>query len=71
MQLPTVTAPKISGSPIQFLKEVKVELKKVKWPGKEDVIKMTSVVIGVTIVIGLFISLFDFIFTKLAALIIK
>lgn len=71
MELPTITAPKIGGSPIQFLKEAKSELKKVKWPSKEEVIKMTSIVIGVSVAISLFISALDFIFTKLTELMIK
>ena len=71
MELPTITAPKIGVSPIQFLKEVKTELKKVKWPSKKAVIKMTVVVIGISTVVSLFISSLDFVFTKLAQLILK
>lgn len=71
MQLPKVTTPKIGVSPIQFLSEVKTELKKVKWPTKEEVIKMTSIVILVSIAVGLFITSLDFIFTKLIGIIIK
>lgn len=71
MELPKVTAPKIGVSPIQFLSEVKTELKKVKWPSKKEVIKMTSIVILVSIAVGLFITSLDFIFTKLIGIIIK
>lgn len=71
MELPTITAPKIGVSPIQFLKEVKAELKKVKWPNKKAVIKMTVVVIGISIAVSLFISSLDFVFTKLTQLILK
>jgi len=71
MELSKVTTPKIGVSPIQFLSEVKTELKKVKWPTKKEVIKMTSIVILVSIAVGLFISILDFIFTKLIGIIIK
>ncbi len=71
MELPTITAPKIGVSPIQFLKEVKTELKKVKWPSREAVIKMTIIVIGISTVVSLFISSLDLAFTKLTELIIK
>jgi len=71
MELPTITAPKIGVSPIQFLKEVKTELKKVKWPSKKAVIKMTVVVIGISTAVSLFISSLDFVFTKLTQLILK
>jgi len=71
MDLPTITAPKIGASPVQFLKEVKAELKKVKWPTKEEVIKMTGIVIGVSTAVSLLISGLDFVFTKLTEIIIK
>lgn len=71
MDIPKITAPKIGRSPIKFLKEVKTELKKVKWPTQPEVIKMTGIVIAVSIIVGLFIALLDFIFTKLMELIIK
>lgn len=71
MDLPKVSRPKVGVSPGQFLKEVKIELKKVKWPDKQEVIKMTGIVVGVSLVVGLFIASLDFIFTKLMEIIIK
>jgi preprotein translocase subunit SecE len=70
MDVPKVSLPKVGGSPIQFLKEVKTELKKVSWPSKNEVIKMTLIVLGVSVAVSLFISSLDFIFTKLTELII-
>lgn len=61
----------VGFSPIKFLKEVKLELKKVKWPNKQEVIKMTLIVISVSLAVGLFIGLLDFILTKLVGIIIK
>ncbi|MFH0864470.1 MAG: preprotein translocase subunit SecE [Candidatus Gottesmanbacteria bacterium] len=58
-------------SPIVFLKEVKTELGKVIWPTRQETIKLTGVVIGVSAIVGLFLGLVDFILTKLMALIIK
>lgn len=63
------STPQFGGSPVQFLKEVKAELKKVKWPTRKEVVKMTTVVIGVSIIVSLIISCLDFVFTKLVALI--
>ncbi|MFC1711561.1 preprotein translocase subunit SecE [Patescibacteria group bacterium] len=71
MEMPKVAAPKIGVTPIQFLKEVRLELKKVIWPTKNDVIKMTGIVLGVSIVVGLFLSGLDIGFTKLVSFIIK
>jgi len=71
MELPKITAPSIGSSPTQFLKEAKSELKKVKWPNKESVIKMTTIVIGVSVAVSLFISNLDLIFTKLMEAVIR
>ena len=70
MELPTITTPKIGVSPIQFLKEVKIELKKVKWPSQKEVVKMTTIVISISIIVSLLITSLDFIFTKLMEIIV-
>lgn len=58
-------------SPLSFFKEVKIELSKVIWPTKQEAIKLTSIVIGVSLFVGLFITLLDFLFTNLMTLLIK
>lgn len=64
--------PKIGAfKPLSFLKEVKIELSKVVWPTKKETIKLTTIVIVVSIVVGFFIGLLDFLFTNLITLIIK
>jgi preprotein translocase subunit SecE len=50
---------------ITFLKEVKVELKKVNWPTKQETIKYTLIVIGVSFAVAIFLGGLDFIFTWL------
>lgn len=71
MELPKISAPSFGVGPLQFIKEVKSELKKVQWPSQKEVMKMTSIVISVSIAVSLFISSLDFIFTKLTELLIK
>jgi preprotein translocase subunit SecE len=71
VELPTFTAPKFSGSPSQFLKDVRLELKKVKWPSQKAVTKMTIMVIGVSLAMSLFISSLDFILTKLTEVFVR
>jgi len=64
--------PKVGAiKPLSFFKEVKTELYKVVWPTKKEAIRLTSIVIGVSVGVGLFIGLLDFIFTNLMTLIIK
>ena len=47
---------------INFLKEVKVEGKRINWPTRQKTIKDTSIVIGFAVVIAAFLSSFDYIF---------
>ena len=47
------------GKGIQFLREVKVELKKVTWPSRKQTIGSTAVVIVVVIIISLFLGVVD------------
>lgn len=58
--------PKIGGAkPLIFLKEVRTELSKVIWPTRNQAVKLTAIVIGVSIVVAIFIGVLDFVFTKL------
>ena len=43
----------------QFLREVKIELKRVTWPSRKDTIGSTSVVLIVVIIIAVFLGLVD------------
>jgi preprotein translocase subunit SecE len=69
--LPTVTMPDFKGNPISFLKEVKAELAKVIWPTKQEVIKLTVIVIAVSVTLGLYIGGLDIIFTKATDLMLR
>ncbi|MBU2052128.1 preprotein translocase subunit SecE [Patescibacteria group bacterium] len=60
----------LQSKPIRFLKEAIVELKKVVWPTKKQVLRLTIVVIIVSVATGILIGSLDYIFTKLLALII-
>ncbi|MCB9813534.1 MAG: preprotein translocase subunit SecE [Pseudomonadales bacterium] len=48
-----------------YINEVIREIKKVTWPSKKQTQDMTLLVIGVSLVVGLYIVLLDFIFQKL------
>ena len=56
---------------IQFLKEVKFELKKVTWPNRKEVINSTIVVIIATAIITIFLYLVDVGLSRLVGIIIK
>jgi preprotein translocase subunit SecE len=50
---------------VTFLKEVRLEMKKVNWPTREETIKYTLIVIGVSLAVAAFLGTLDFIFTTL------
>lgn len=58
-------------SPQLYLKQALAELKKVVWPTRQQVVKLTLIVIGVSIITGLFIGGLDYLFTRLIGLIVK
>ncbi|HUW24201.1 MAG TPA: preprotein translocase subunit SecE [Patescibacteria group bacterium] len=58
------------ANPAKFFGEVKAELLKVTWPGREEVTRLTAVVIIISLVVGAFIGGLDFIFTKIIELIL-
>ena len=58
-------------SPVVFLKEAKTELAKVTWPTREQTIKLTVIVIAISLILGFYIGALDLIFTKLTDLLIK
>jgi preprotein translocase subunit SecE len=56
---------------IQFIKEVKQELKKVTWPGRREVINSTIVVLIATTVITMFLYFVDIGLARFVRMIIK
>ena len=52
-----------------YFKDSIDELKRVQWPSKNDTIRLTGYVIGISLGVGLLVTLFDFIFKKLLGLI--
>jgi preprotein translocase subunit SecE len=44
----------------QFLREVKIELKKVTWPSKKETVASTAVVIIVVMIVSAFLGIVDF-----------
>jgi len=47
-----------------FAQGVIEELKKVSWPSKKETIRLTTIVIGVSLIIGLYIGIIDILLTK-------
>ena len=48
-----------------FLKEVRLEIKKVNWPTRQQTMRYTLIVLGISAVVALFLGGLDFLFTYL------
>ena len=55
----------------KFLKETRRELSKVTWPTRDEIIQMTSLVILVSLAVGIYIGALDLGFSKLLETMLK
>jgi len=60
-----ILKPNFGTNPVVFFKEVWAELRKVSWPTKTELFKLTFVVIAVSVIVGIYLGGLDFGFTKL------
>lgn len=49
---------------IDYLKETQEEVKRVSWPTRKQAIVYTALVVGISVVIGLYAGIFDFVFSR-------
>lgn len=59
---------KISASSrvsLNFLGGIKEELKKVTWPTRQETIRLTMIVVSVSLIIGLYIGIIDILLARL------
>lgn len=55
---------------VQYIRESKVELKKVTWPGRKETLSLTWVVLITVIIISFFLGVVDLGLSKVVRLII-
>jgi preprotein translocase subunit SecE len=53
------------ATPLSFLRETRDEMKKVVWPTQTEIIRLTGIVIIVSVMVGLFIGGLDFLLTTI------
>jgi len=58
-------------APVQFINEVIAELKRVTWPTRDETMKLTVVVIAISILVGAFIGGLDSIFVAAQKLLFR
>lgn len=56
---------------LRFLLEVKNELNKVTWSSRDNTIRLTIIVIGISVAVGIYLGGLDLLFTELLKLLIK
>lgn len=57
---------------VTFLREVRVELKKVNWPSRKEAVRYTAFVIGFSAVVAALLGFLDFVYiTVLRATILR
>lgn len=49
----------------KFFEEARVEFRHVNWPTRDEAMRLTAVVIGLSLGLALFLGLFDYLFTNL------
>jgi preprotein translocase subunit SecE len=45
-----------------FIKEARVEMRKVNWPTRTETVKYTSLVVGLSLAVALFLGSLDYLF---------
>ena len=55
----------------QFFREVKIELKKVSFPSRDEVIGSTKVVVILVIIMAVFLGLIDMLLSKLIGILVQ
>ncbi len=56
---------------VNYLREVKVELAKVTWPKRQEVVKLTLIVFVISALVAAYVGGLDFIFTKVLGLVVS
>jgi preprotein translocase subunit SecE len=70
-ELTSLTLPDFGKNPLEFLREVRVELKLVIWPTKQAVARMTVLIVIVSVLVGAFVGGLDYAFTRLFQLAVQ
>ena len=64
------SAPKRGIGVIAFLREARNELRQVTWPTRATALRLTLIVIGISVAAGIYLGSLDYLFTQLMGLII-
>jgi len=57
--------------PVAFIDQASSELKKVTWPSRKQVIRLSSVVVVASLFTGIFLGVLDYTFVSLLSFLLK
>ena len=55
---------------IRYFQETRDELRKVTWPDREEITRLTVIVLSATVAFAAFLGILDFVFQRLAGLLV-
>jgi len=55
---------------IRYFQDTRDELRKVTWPDREEITRLTAIVLSTTVAFAAFLGTLDFIFQRLAGLLV-
>ena len=55
----------------KYIKEVRAEIRKVTWPSRQEVFRLSAIVLIVLVIMSIFMALVDFAFSRLMQAIIS
>jgi len=58
------------GKVFGYFREVRIELSKVVWPKRSEVIKLTSIVFIISALVGFYSGVLDYLLTKLLEILV-
>lgn len=58
-------------NPLTYLKDTLSELKQVRWPTRQATLRLTGVVIVISLLVAAYVGSLDFLFTNLLTFILK
>jgi preprotein translocase subunit SecE len=58
-------------TPVKFLQETYGELKQVVWPTKQEVLRLTLIVITISVLVAAYIGVLDVLFAKLMEAVLR
>lgn len=58
-------------TPVKFLQETYSELKQVVWPTRQEVLRLTLIVITISVIVGAYIGVLDALFTTIMEALLK